>query len=626
MAAYILSNALVYLKDILPITSGVWATFRISPDLERGLNIETGAVNAFFVLKSSTQIERFLITATGWVATIVKRGLEQDGITENANLKKSWGDGSVGYITVKPDDFITLGKLDTSWGLRNTMGTAQNIGATNGSANITVADTTWWANGATITGTGIPWGTTIVSFVPNTSAVLSANFTGTTGTVSVIIWKRMSLEIDSSNNEVKKPIWVWSSILSTETFRKLKADWTYEDIPYSFIENSITQWNSQDNIAGEALTANDAVLYEYLHTSLGAAISGIGKSLTQEMGDVSWNTRVSMGIIGNWISTSNIVLWLWKTWAPTDNMVIRIETDDWTGKPSGTLAHANATANIAGTWLTISPVNTTVTFGGAFSLTNGTIYHIVAQRQNAVDGSNYYNIAAVTKNVRFFKRNLYNGTVWWTASSTVSLHVQFIGAYRRVLVKSVANITELASFDGFVTTTASVWASTKINIEGIMSWFSGLTIGEPYYISNTAWVISLSPWTTMREVWYAVSASKLYIKNPLFNPSNYEFVVENPVSVINESSSVNGAHTSYSCRAIAKWRIWFWINSANSNTLNVFINNTTARTITWTSIPVVFHDIYPWDIITANFSYGWSWFYWRIVQFQQLLAPITRSE
>lgn len=116
MSAYILSNALVYLKDILPITAGVWATFRISPDLERGLDINTGGVNAFFVLKSSTQIERYLITAVWGVATIVKRGLEQDGITENANLKKSWGDGSVGYITVKPDDFIATDKLDkTAW-------------------------------------------------------------------------------------------------------------------------------------------------------------------------------------------------------------------------------------------------------------------------------------------------------------------------------------------------------------------------------------------------------------------------------------------------------------------------------------------------------------------------------
>lgn len=53
----------------------------------------------------------------------MKRGLEQDGITENANLKKSWGDGSVGYISVKPDDFIATGKLDTAGGLRTTMQT-----------------------------------------------------------------------------------------------------------------------------------------------------------------------------------------------------------------------------------------------------------------------------------------------------------------------------------------------------------------------------------------------------------------------------------------------------------------------------------------------------------------------
>lgn len=121
MAAYILSNALFYIKDILPITSGAGATFRISKDLERDLNIETWGVNAFVLLKNSAQIERMLVTCTGGVATIVKRGLEQDGITENANLKKVWWDGSIGYISVKPDDFVALGKLDTAWGLRTTM-------------------------------------------------------------------------------------------------------------------------------------------------------------------------------------------------------------------------------------------------------------------------------------------------------------------------------------------------------------------------------------------------------------------------------------------------------------------------------------------------------------------------
>lgn len=123
MAAYILSNALFYIKDILPITTGTGWTFRISNDLERNLEIDTGWVQAYVLLKNSVQIERMLITADAGVATIVKRWLEQDGITENANLKKIWWDGSIGYISVKPDDFIALGKLDTAGGLRTTMQT-----------------------------------------------------------------------------------------------------------------------------------------------------------------------------------------------------------------------------------------------------------------------------------------------------------------------------------------------------------------------------------------------------------------------------------------------------------------------------------------------------------------------
>ena len=66
-------------------------------------------------------------------------------------------------------------------------GTAQNITATNGSPNVTVASTAGWVVGATVQGTGFAAGTKIVSFVANTSAVLSNNFTGTTGTVSVIV-------------------------------------------------------------------------------------------------------------------------------------------------------------------------------------------------------------------------------------------------------------------------------------------------------------------------------------------------------------------------------------------------------------------------------------------------------
>lgn len=437
---------------------------------------------------------------------------------------------------------------------------------------------------------------------------------------------RQALEVDATWAEVKKAIVDWTTISSTETIRKRKSDGTYEEIPYSFIENASLLWQSQDVVAWEALTTNDAVIHEYQLTTFPSWGLWYWKYLQQKMGDVAGNTRLSMNIIGNWVSMSSLKLWLAKNGSPTDNVVVRIETDSaWV--PSWTLAHANATANIAWTWLTTTLTDTTVTFWWAFTLTNNTVYHVVIQRQGVLDASNYYFVVAVTKNVRCFKRNVHNGTSWWTASNVASLYVWAIAwVYTKVVVKTVANLTELAAFDWIATSTVSLWASTKINREWLMSWLSWLTDWAAYFLSNTPWAIATTPWTTIREVWYAVWATKLYIKNPLYNPSNYEFVIENPVSVINETWTTNSWNTSYTCRAIAKWRIWFWCNTTWLwNTLYVYVNNTLVRSIAAASIPVVFHDIYPWDLITAMFVHVGN-NYWRVVQFQQLLAPITRSE
>lgn len=237
--SFLQANTLFYNKDLLSSTAWVWATFRVSWDLELGNPIETGWIEAFVVFKNEVQIERMLLIISWWVATIVKRGLQQDGVTENSLLRKDWNDWSKWYITVKPDDFPSTDKLDRSGWLRIDMGTAQNIWATNASTAITVADTKWWTNGASITGTGIPNGTTIVSFVPNTSAVLSANFTGTTGTVSVIVWRRQVLEIDANNNEVKKVIENGTVPNDTDTIYFTKSDWSVQELTYLEVRTAL---------------------------------------------------------------------------------------------------------------------------------------------------------------------------------------------------------------------------------------------------------------------------------------------------------------------------------------------------------------------------------------------------
>lgn len=97
-------------------------------------------------------------------------------------------------------------------------------------------------------------------------------------------------------------------------------------------------------------------------------------------------------IIGNGVSMSDIHLCVGKAGSPTDNMVVRIETDN-NGEPSGTLAHANAEASVAGSALSNTNLaDVTFTFGGAFTLTNDIMYHVVIGRSGALNDTNFYEV------------------------------------------------------------------------------------------------------------------------------------------------------------------------------------------------------------------------------------------
>lgn len=156
-----------------------------------------------------------------------------------------------GWVITDDRTFITSKPILRKWML-----TAQNIWATNGSPNITVADTTGWVNGATITWTGIPGGTTISSFVANTSAILSANFTGTTWTVSATVGYKQLSEYDATGAEVKRPISAGGSVLSSDLFQKINPSTrAREEVTYASIKNDLSSAGSfiQSVEMGEAI-------------------------------------------------------------------------------------------------------------------------------------------------------------------------------------------------------------------------------------------------------------------------------------------------------------------------------------------------------------------------------------
>lgn len=167
-------------------------------------------------------------------------------------------------------------------------------------------------------------------------------------------------------------------------------------------------WNS-DYPAWETLSAWNVVFIEWQPTTAEA-------DSVANIGDVSANTRISFPVFGSGSSASTLKLNLAKTWSPGVNLNIRIETDNaWA--PSGTLVHANATGTVTAWSLTTSLVDTTVTLGGAFTITAWQKCHIVTfawtYGAETVNGSNYYNIGisgVSSTTTRFWEK--WSGSAW----------------------------------------------------------------------------------------------------------------------------------------------------------------------------------------------------------------------
>lgn len=92
-------------------------------------------------------------------------------------------------------------------------------------------------------------------------------------------------------------------------------------------------------------------------------------------------------------TAARITLWLRKIGAPTDRVGLSIETDDGTGKPSGTSLGGGDV--IAGSILQVgayTQIDVTVTT--ETRLVSGEVYHLVVRRSGANDAVNHYEVGA----------------------------------------------------------------------------------------------------------------------------------------------------------------------------------------------------------------------------------------
>lgn len=257
-------------------------------------------------------------------------------------------------------------------------------------------------------------------------------------------------------------------------------------------------------LAWENVTANDSLFAEAWPT--------FAESTTvQAIGDSSWNTRVAIRMIGSWVAGTTFKLWLRKYTSPSANLSVRIETDSsW---PTGTLVDANATSSVTAASLTTSLVDTTVTLAWSVTIPAGTVVRIVlSQVWDVVNGTNYYWVWYVDRDTTARTGRLYNGTVYWSAQSTVLYYVSWSIFESTVLSKTDSDyIYKLpTNFPRFATETKTIGQRVTTAYSWLRSWFTGLS-SVPYYISNTPWAISTSVGTYTYSVWDGYNGTSLNI-------------------------------------------------------------------------------------------------------------------
>jgi len=233
-------------------------------------------------------------------------------------------------------------------------------------------------------------------------------------------------------------------------------------------------------ISGEALEdfSNSFVVnYGFPTFATATNDTNVGQSVVTE--------KQAMVIFGNGVDFTTLNLAIKKQGSPTDNLIVRIETDS-SGEPSGTLVDANATDTVAGAGLSTSYVDTALTMAGTINLTAGTKYWLVISRSGGNSGSNYFKIGGGSVGQIV---SLSSGA--WVNTNRASSYLACAGVKTAGLIKNITNYASISN-DTFYNTALLLYcaaavkgdtakASTQATITT-----SGLSPNWPYSVNAQA--------------------------------------------------------------------------------------------------------------------------------------------
>lgn len=203
------------------------------------------------------------------------------------------------------------------------------------------------------------------------------------------------------------------------------------------------------------------------------------------------NIRTAWQFYGSGVSMSSLKVRLKTNGSPSDNAIIRVETDSG-GSPSGTLADANASAIITSASLSNSYVDTTVTFSGAFTPSLGTPYWLVFQRSGSTSNSDYYFVGSNANNINALnQQSSYTGS-WASQGYSSAFYCSSAAGFLTsgIIVNQIINSAE-NSIIGIAQASASAGSTVSIAGRGqITTAMSGLQPGYFYVTGSTPGTVS----------------------------------------------------------------------------------------------------------------------------------------
>lgn len=262
--------------------------------------------------------------------------------------------------------------------------------------------------------------------------------------------------------------------------------------------------------AGEAIDGRITPIPIYFSKGLTPAIS---KILQSSFGaqvscyGVNWfGQTFNTGTLFNAIS--KIKLNTYKQGSPTGNMTVGIYATS-AGLPTGSpLATKSLNVNlINGAW-------TTFIFDTPADLTPNTVYALVVSVPSGT-GSNY--ISLYRSATSLYAGGNYisstNSGSSWTANTSYDLDFEILGGFKIAkgkIGKALATSTISGLVDGFVKSNLALNDNGAISLSPIASGFSGLTIGDDYYLSDTG-TLSTTQGTIPILVGRAISATEILL-------------------------------------------------------------------------------------------------------------------